>query len=257
MEERLSKKERQERILAQLRSNVAVRISSLADEFAVSTETIRRDIDQLTEKGFVNRTYGGASALPLAAEPGFLQRGHKNIPERKQIASYAVSLVGTDDVLMIDSGSTTTHFAHALASQSMKLTVLTNCIPVANALASTPGFRVILCPGDYNSYEYGVYGHETTDFLKRFRANKVFLGAGGLNATHVSDPDSRACWLKRAMIAQAERAILLIDGSKFGVQLFERVCSLDDIDDLVTDAQPPKEIRQALGTADVRLHLAP
>ncbi len=256
MEERLSKKERQDRILAQLRSNVAVRISFLAEEFAVSTETIRRDIDQLTEKGFVNRTYGGAAALPLAAEPGFLQRGHQNISERKQIASYAVSLVDTDDVLMIDSGSTTTHFARALASHTMKLTVLTNCIPVANALAGNPGIRLILCPGDYNSSECGVYGHETTDFLMRFRANKVFLGAGGLCATHVSDPDSRACWLKRAMIAQAERAILLLDSSKFGAQLFERVCSLDHIDDLVTDAQPAKDIRQALGNADVRLHVA-
>jgi len=105
----LSKRDRQKRILGQLNNDITVRISSLAEYFNVSTETIRRDIDSLTEKGKAKRTYGGAASISLTGEPGILQRRQTNINEREKIAGYAVSLIDPGDVLMIDSGSTTAH----------------------------------------------------------------------------------------------------------------------------------------------------
>jgi len=95
---RLSKRDRQYSILSKLNSDVSVRISILAELFNVSTETIRRDIDALTKRGKVNRTYGGAASIPLTSEPSITQRQQTNIAGRERISELAASLVQTGDV---------------------------------------------------------------------------------------------------------------------------------------------------------------
>lgn len=253
---RLSKKERWERILSRLNSDVTVRISSLASQFGVTTETIRRDIDELTERGLVSRTYGGAASRSLTAEPNLVQRRTHNVSERKRIAEQAVSLIEPDDVLMVDSGSTTYQFARALAARPTGLTVLTNCLPVAQVLGGITGFRVVLCPGNYREPENAVYGQETTAFLERFHANKAVIGAGGITPSNVTDADTEACWIKRKMIEKSERSILLLDHSKFESRLFDSVCPLTDINDLVVDRSPPEALENALRGAAVEVHVA-
>lgn len=253
---RLSKGERRERILSRLNSDVTVRISSLAAQFGVTTETIRRDIDELTEQGLVIRTYGGAASRSLTAEPNLGQRREHNVAERKRVAQLAVSLVDPGDVLMVDSGSTTYQFARALAARQMALTVLTNCLLIAQNLGGITGFHVMLCPGVYSETENAVYGQETTAFLDRFYANKAVIGAGGITENNVTDADANAGWIKRKMIERSERSILLIDHSKFDNRLFDNVCPLADIGDLVADRMPPEPITRALDAAPVRIHIA-
>ncbi len=256
MVERLSKNQRQERILMQLGNNVTVRIMSLAEQFNVTTETIRRDIDELTDKGLVSRTYGGAASNSLTTEPNIHQRRQANVAERERVARYAATLIEPGDVLMIDSGSTTGHFAKALAARIIKLTVLTNCIPVLQGFGGHPEVRVIMCPGEYRDTENGVYGHQTTSFLEHFQANKAIIGAGGITEIDVTDADAEASWVKRKMIERSERTLLLLDHGKFDKRMFDNVCSLKDIDDLIVDKKPPEVINRALKAASVRLHVA-
>lgn len=253
---RLSKRERWERILTRLNSDVTVRISALAEQFGVTTETIRRDIDSLTLQGLVSRTYGGAASKSLTAEPNLLQRRERHITERERIGRYAVSLVEPDDVLMIDAGSTTYQFARSLAAQPMGLTILTNCLPIAQVLGGISCFRVLLCPGDYSETENAVFGQDTVDFLGRFHANKALIGAGGIDEEGISDADAEACWIKRKMIACAERSLLLLDHSKFETRLFDRVCDLDAVSDLIVDRNPGRQIRRTLSRLPTRLHIA-
>lgn len=254
--ERLSKKERWQRILKRLNSDVTVRISTLAEQFGVTTETIRRDIDTLTQQGLVSRTYGGAASRSLADEPGLAQRRARNVAERERIARTAAALVQPGDVLMVDSGSTTYHFARALAAAPMDLTVLTNCIPVAQVLGAIADYRVLLCPGLFSVTEHAVFGQETTRFLERFHANKAFIGAGGITDRGVTDADAEACWIKRKMIERSDRSILLLDHSKFDCHLFDTVCDLAEISDLVCDQRPPKPIGRALRSLPTAVHLA-
>ena len=252
----LSKQDRQERILGQLNNDITVRISTLAEYFNVSTETIRRDIDSLTEKGKVKRTYGGAASVSLTSEPGINQRGRTNIHERERIASYAISLVDPGDVLMIDSGSTTAHFARALTTRPMKLTVLTNCFPVAQILGNISLFHVVVCPGAYNASENGVYGHETTAFLNRFHANKTFISAGGITKSDVTEADVNASWIKRKMIQRSEQVLLLLDNGKFDKPLFDKVCSWSEISDLIVDEKPSESMHRRLQKFQVNIHIA-
>ena len=248
---RLTQQERHAQILAVLRRDGIVRIATLAKSFDVTTETARRDLDELAESGALQRTYGGGAVRSLIDEPGIGLRGLVHAPERNRIAAAAVELVQSGDALMIDAGSTTSLFAGALAARNLHLTVVTNCLPVANALGTADRCRVILCPGDYAPREAGVFGTETVAFLRRFQANKAFIGAGGVTADGITDADSAGCAVKRAMLERADRALLLVDSSKFDVVQFERVGPLGDVDALVTEAAPSRKLAAALRSAGV------
>jgi len=162
--------------------------------------------------------------------------------------------VTAGDALMIDCGSTTALFAQSLARRNLSLTVVTNCLSVATVLGSAENVRVVVCPGDYVAREGGIYGSDTVAFIRRFRADKAFIGAGGLTTEGITDADSRGCWVKRAMIERSSRTILIMDSSKFEVPQFEQVCPLDDIDDLVCEAAAPPELEVPLLDAQVRVH---
>lgn len=253
---RTRKHERQARILAELKTAPAIRISHLSRKFAVSDETIRRDLDQLGAEGLLQRTYGGASIAPMGAEPSLNERYHVLVEERTRIAELALSLVSPGQVLMLDAGSTTAHFARCLAAAFSKLTVVTNSLVVVTALAASPGIRVIMVPGDYDAHEGGVFGPETNAFLGRFAANQCFIGSSGLTAAGPTEANSGSAWVKRCMLAQSQRHVLLVDQSKYNQPGLQVVCPLSDLDDIVTDEAPPRALADRLGKAAVRLHLA-
>ena len=253
---RITQQERHAQILALLRRDGTVRIATLAKTFDMTTETARRDLDELAESGALQRTYGGGAMRSLIDEPGIGLRGLVHAPERNRIAAVAADLVQPGDALMIDAGSTTSLFASALAARNLHLTVVTNCLPVANALGTAAKCRVILCPGDYVPREAGVFGTETVAFLRRFQANKAFIGAGGVTADGITDADSAGCAVKRAMLERADRALLLVDSSKFDVVQFERVGPLDDIDDLISEAAPSRKLGAALKRAGFHVGVA-
>jgi DeoR/GlpR family transcriptional regulator of sugar metabolism len=254
--ERLKKAARQRLIVAELSANATVRSSVIAQRLGVSAETVRRDIEELTEKGLVSRTYGGAAGRHVGLQPVVSDRSALAIGERQRIAAKAAALVQPGDVVMIDSGSTTTHFAHALARVAEGVTVLTNSFGAANVLADQPSMRVIVCPGDFSARERGVYGPETIAFLNRFNADTAFIGASGVTADGPTDVETQACWVKRSMLARSNRAVLLADSSKFDTKRLEIVCGWNELSDFVTDKAPPDGLARRLAAAKVTLHVA-
>jgi DeoR/GlpR family transcriptional regulator of sugar metabolism len=254
--QRLSQAERHAQVLALLRREGTLRIATLARTFDVTTETARRDLDALAENGALKRTYGGGASRSLIEEPGIAIRGRAHAAKRSRIGSVAATMVEAGDALMIDCGSTTSLFANALAARALHLTVLTNCLPAARVLGTNPHCRVILCPGDYVMREGGVFGSDAVDFIRRFKANRAFIGAGGLTGEGVTDADSQSCAIKRAMIERADHTSLLLDSSKYDLAQFERVCPLADFDRLVCDAPPPRRLATRLGAAGVAIVVA-
>jgi DeoR/GlpR family transcriptional regulator of sugar metabolism len=253
---RLGKRQRRERIIAELRANPTVRVAALARAFGVSTETVRRDLDELSAGGLVSRTYGGAALPATGVEPSLAERQRELTRERERIARRAFALLAPREVLMVDCGSTTWHFARRLAVEPLPLTVVTNCLGIASTLGANPAIRVVVCPGDYASSEGGTFGPETLAFLRRFRADKAVIGAGGLTAEGPSDVDSSAAWVKRVMLERALQGILLVDHSKFDQSRHEIICALDELDHLVSDEPPPPILAEAIAQDEVTLHVA-
>jgi DeoR/GlpR family transcriptional regulator of sugar metabolism len=249
---RPSKKVRQGQILVGLRVS-AVRTPDLATELGVSAETIRRDLKDLAEKGSLHRTYGGAIARPNGAEAAWNERFKVMTEERALIAALAVRLVRPGEVLAIDAGSTTLHFAHRLAAEVRDLTVVTNSFAVAMALAANGSIQIIACPGRYDPHEGNVTGGDTLAFLSRFNLSRAFIGASGITANGISDANSDAAAIKRLMLARAREGVLLVDHGKFGQQHLEVVCPLDAIKRIVTDRAPGGDFARALRQAKIKI----
>lgn len=247
---RLDRDERHRRIIAELKSNPTVRISHLAEAFKVSTETVRRDIDDLSSRGLVERTYGGAAA-PMGREPAIGERTAAMVSERQRIAAVAIQAIAPGDVVMIDSGATTHHLAEKIAAARLEATIITNGLDIAEAVGVSERVKVILCPGAYSAHEKGVYGQDTCEYLERFHANVAFTSAGGLTEGGITDVDSQACWIKRTMFRRAERRIFMADHTKFNIRLLEIVMPLTSLSDLVVDKPLPKNLAEATEAAAV------
>ena len=185
--DKLSKSERHSLIRNKLKSYPAIRVSELAADIDVSTETIRRDLAELEEAGLIHRTYGGASR-PLETEPGYTERDQLFSRQREGIAKSVASLIKEGGGGSYwGSGSTTFHVAVHLAARCKKLTLFTDSPVIASELAQNPTFKVHLLPGLFNEIEKCVYGPETVNYLSRIYAHHVILGASGLTADGVSN----------------------------------------------------------------------
>ena len=253
---KVKKDERQARILGELRASPAIRISALASDFGVSTETIRRDLDELSQQGMLSRTYGGAAARPLGAEPTLSERYKEHVEERERVGTFAARGIKPGQVLMIDSGSTNMHFARRLSAELRDLTAITNSCGIAAVLAANPTIRVVLCPGRYDSREGSVFGSDSENFLLRFNASLTVISCSGLTAEGPNDVNPAAAGIKRAMLARAESNMLLVDHSKFGVLALENVCGLDAIRLIVADRPPAGDLARAVRRAGIGLEIA-
>jgi DeoR/GlpR family transcriptional regulator of sugar metabolism len=253
---RLRKRERQDRILAELRLSTAIRIQDLAGSFQVSTETIRRDLEEMAETGHIMRTYGGAVAPQLGGEPGWMERDNLMVAEREAIGARAAEFVRDGETILIDAGSTTLHLARRLAAADKAITVVTNGYAAAIALGTNPRIAVHVCPGRHNPHEGGVTGAETIAYLNRFHLDRAFIGASGINAEGVNEADSEAATVKRAMLRRAQVPMLLLDHSKFDRRNFQIICPLQELAHLVTDEEPGPDLAGALEHARVEVHLA-
>jgi DeoR/GlpR family transcriptional regulator of sugar metabolism len=252
---KLKKSERQARILGELRASPAIRISALAGEFGVSTETIRRDLDEMSNQGVLSRTYGGAAARPFGAEPALSERYKEHVVERERVGTLAARFVKPGQVLMIDSGSTNLHFARRLSAELANLTAITNSCGIAAVLAANPTIRVVLCPGRYDSREGSVFGSDSEGFLQRFNANLAVISCSGLTVEGPNDVNPAAAGVKRAMLTRAESNMLLVDHSKFDVLALENVCSLETIRMMVADQAPAGELGAAIRRAGIPVEI--
>lgn len=253
---RAKKKDRQDRILAELRLSAAIRIPDLAESFRVSTETIRRDLEEMAEGGLITRTYGGAVVSQIGSEPGWMERDNLMVAERERIAALAADFVRDGETVLIDAGSTTLHLARRLATSNKSITVVTNGYAAAIALGTNPSIAVHVCPGRHNAHEGGVTGAETVAYLNRFHLDRAFIGASGVNAEGVNEANADAATVKRAMLRRAAAPMLLLDHAKFDRRSFQIICTLEELPHLVTDREPGPDLARALARAQVEVHLA-
>jgi DeoR/GlpR family transcriptional regulator of sugar metabolism len=253
---RLGKELRHNRILDELRVKPAIRVSDIAQRLGVHVETIRRDLNELHREGQISRTYGGASPVSVGVEPSLDERDRLLIVERMRMAEKAADLISIGDVIMMDVGSTTTHFARCLANRAKEVRVVTSNWKLIPILGPMPQINLILCPGEYSHEQGGVAGSDTTEFLKRFHADKVVLSGGGITEDGLYEYDSSFAWIKRVMLDCAQERVVIIDHSKFGQKVMDRVCPLSVIDHIVVDRSPDGPLLQSIHDAGIHLHIA-
>ena len=249
--------ERRKEIVRLTEENGKVEVAALAKRFGVSAVTIRIDLNALNAKGLVVRSRGGAvTSTRLTRELSFQEKYRKNLSIKRQLGQAVAELIDGDTrSLFLDSGTTTEQVALCLAGR-LNLTVTTNGLNTARALAESDGVDVRVTGGMLRKKSLSFYGRYAEESLRFLHCDKLILGADGVDLhVGVTTHFEQEAILNRSMCEAAREVILVADSSKFGRCNAHVICQLSDIDVLVTDTGLPGEVLETLESYDIRLHV--
>jgi DeoR family transcriptional regulator, fructose operon transcriptional repressor len=251
--------ERQQAMAQLVAERGRLSVNVLAAEYAVTTETVRRDLSALERMGLVRRVHGGAVPSDSLAviESGLVERDSTNTAEKERIARAALALLPpAGSTVLIDAGTTTHRFA-SLLPRDHRLIVVTHAVPVAARLAGNPQIELHLLPGRVRTTTQAAVGADTVVALSQLRVDTVFLGTNGLTVGHgLSTPDHDEAATKRAMVRSADRVVVLTDSTKIGTDTPLRFATLDEVDVLVTDDGISADDHTALTRAGLEVLVA-
>lgn len=257
--------ERHELIERLLSDHGRVGVVDLAQQFDVTTETIRRDLDLLERNGRLRRVHGGAVAASRGstAESSVAERMLLRADTKRAIARRALDVLGAGSrgSVYLDAGTTTSALALALpdhlAAVGASAEVVTHSMTIAHGLAARPELSLSVIGGRVRGVTAAAVGAETVRAIEGLRPDVAFIGTNGVSdAFGLSTPDPDEAAVKTAIIRSARRVVVLADSEKFGAELLVRFAGVADIDVLVTDAGPGASLAEALETAGAEVWVA-
>ncbi|TQS30203.1 DeoR/GlpR family DNA-binding transcription regulator [Microbispora sp. KK1-11] len=242
--------ERQQEILRAARDAGRVDVVTLAERFGVTTETIRRDLTALERAGVLRRVHGGAIPVErLGFEPALATRDEVLTAEKERIAKAALAELPEDGSVVIDAGSTTSRLVQALPPDR-ELTVVVNSPPLATTLAARPNLTVLMLGGRVRGRTLATVEDWAIQQLSQLNVDVAFMATNGCSvAKGLTTPDPAEAAIKRAMIACADRAVLLADHTKFSGTYLARFATLAEIDVVITDSGLDPDQAAALAAA--------
>ncbi|MBX2921572.1 MAG: DeoR/GlpR transcriptional regulator [Chitinophagaceae bacterium] len=235
--------ERHEYILNKISKKGKLNIDDLAREMKVSGVTIRKDLKLLEEKNLLFRTKRGASiSNPYAGDRPLNEKEFINIDEKKKIAKAAIDLIKNADSIMIGSGTT----AFALATvlhPSKKITVITPALKVGLELSNRNNVEVLQLGGVIRPNSSSVAGGYALQVLETISCELLFLGVDGIEPDYgATISNLTEATLNRRMIETAQTLILLADSSKFNRRGVAKICSMEQVDYIITDDKIPTHL---------------
>ena len=235
--------ERIDRIHALLRERKRISLDELCEIFGMSKNTIRRDITELEEEGFIRKVYGGIvlrEAQIMSLEP-FSAREIRNIAEKKIVAELAASLVNDGEVIYIDSGTTTMHMLPYLAEKNF-LTIVTASVYVLELATRYNNLNVIATGGNLQPPIKAFVGPDVLKCIRNYNFSKIFLASTGISIEHgATNASPLECEVKRELVKKSCAKYLLVDSSKFDVASLMTYSDLRGLDNIVTEKNPPEK----------------
>ncbi len=247
---------RQKEIVALVRGEGFVAIEKIARRFAVTPQTIRRDIRNLSDAGLLRRHHGGAG-LPSSVENyAYQARKVLCLQEKKRIARLLARNIPDKASMFINIGTTNEEVAKALAHKN-GLRVITNNLNVAAILSANKSFEVIVAGGVVRQRDHGITGHATIDFIKQFKVDFGIIGISGIDTDGMLlDFDYREVRVAQAIIDNSRRVFLAADYSKFGRNAMVRLAHISRVDTLFTDRMPPDGMKDVLSLENITVLVA-
>jgi len=228
--------ERQRRILVRARTEGRVDVGTLATELGAAPETVRRDLGQLSDRGLLQRTHGGAFPVESAGfETNIAHRATSSIVEKRRIAAVAADRLHGAETVYIDEGITPQFVAEALLPQG-PITVVTSSLLAAGAMAESPSITVLLLGGRLRGRTMATVDHWATQMLGELVIDLAYLGANGISREHgLTTPDPAVAAVKGLAMARSRRRVFVGTHNKFGVTSFCRFAGISDFEALITD----------------------
>lgn len=236
-------------------------VGTLAETFAVSPATIRRDLALLDRRGLIERAHGGAAPrtrgrMPGVPEPPVLSRSTVQVDEKRAIGKAAARHVGDGDVLYISGGTTTAEMIPYIAGRR-GLTVVTSALNIASLLAVHPEMTVIVVGGTLRHSEMSMLGAIAEDALRELRVDKLFMGSPAVHYEHgFSADDMTEVQSDRNIMAIANEITVLADRTKFGRISTMRQAPITGVHRIVTDSGTPSSAVEAIRERGVEVDVA-
>ena len=238
--------ERQQRLLEILRELNAANLESLAEELDVSSSTVRRDLEVLEEQGLVERTHGGAVYRgPHRHSIVFAERMHEQVEAKKAVGRYAASLVEPQMTVLIDGGSTALYAAQQITARPLQ--VVTNSLAIANQFADDERTELLLIGGNLYPRTGVLVGPVATHCLADLHADLLLFSLAGIYEDAAFNQNLSMAELEQLMLRCAATKVLMMDSTKFGRKSLARVCSVSDVDVVVTDSGITERWKRLLG----------
>ena len=248
--------ERRRAILDLLNRHGRVLVADLAAQFNTSQVTIRKDLEILHAQGHVHRTHGGAlpSREGMLEDPALRDKEKLHRREKLQIAEAAAAMVSEGQVIILDSGTTTTAIARALRDRK-KLTIITNAVNIAAELSGA-SIEVILTGGTLRANSFSLVGPIAEESLRRLNADILFLGVDGFDVQYgLSTPNLLEAKVNRTMMDVARLSVAVCDSSKFGRRSLSLIAPPSAVHHVITDRGIPKAELSALKKAGIDVTL--
>lgn len=251
------KQTRIQSIKAYIVASRTVTLEQICEKFQISKSTLRRDLEEIIADGDIRKSYGVLTAQPAAQQRPFEERYVANAAAKRRIAERAAQLVSDNDIIFIDSGSTTMYMPDYLQDRS-NITIITNNLEVIRRAYPFRNIMVITISGILNRDLDSFAGASAVSVLAGYNINRAFMATAGIardfsiTNSFVAETD-----LKKMAMARSQRRVLLADAAKFGVLSLCTYCRMEEIDTLVTDRDPPAEYLIRLREAGKELVVCP
>jgi DeoR family transcriptional regulator of aga operon len=226
-------------VLEHIRQRGAASIQELADAVRTSPSTIRRDLEHLEERGYLERTHGGALIQQRQSrstfEPEAAISAQFSRLEKAAIGRAAASTLCGGESVIFDSSSTVVMAAQACLTRELALTAVTNDLRIAQILAASPKMRVVVLGGTVRPGSLTLTGTPGEDFIASLSADVAFIGVHAIHNSIPTETSLEVAAMKLAMISSARRVVLLADASKFQLAAFCRICHPAAVHEVITD----------------------
>jgi DeoR family glycerol-3-phosphate regulon repressor len=247
---------RQSDIVALAKAEGRVSVEGLADRFNVTPQTIRKDLNDLCQRGVLQRYHGGAIIASGTANLGYEARRKLATDEKRRIGIKAASLIPDGSSLLINIGTTTEQVAAALRGKD-GLLVITNNLNVANILQGYEQIEIIVAGGVVRHHDGGVVGEAAVDFIRQFKVDHAVIGTSAIDVDGtLLDFDYREVKVAQAIMNCARKSILVADRMKFERKAPVRIGHISQLDYFVTDAEPPARVRELCHDHEVSVEIA-
>jgi DeoR/GlpR family transcriptional regulator of sugar metabolism len=235
--------QRQQRIAELVRESGSVTVARLEEELRISSATARRDLAVLERQGKVKRTHGGA-VMPgfTQHEDSFRQRLGEAVEAKGRLARAAAAMLEADEAVFVDSSTTAYYAARRMLAEAPSVTCLTNLVPVMDlfSTADPSGASMVGVGGIFRALTLSFVGPCAVRTVESYLVDRAFVSVKGITAGgHLTDADPLEAEVKRAMIRQSDKPVLLVDGRKFECRGMSVIGHVSEVSLVVTaDARP-------------------
>lgn len=226
-----------------IQSMGVVSMDELCEHFAISMSTLRRDINILLSQNSVQKVYGGVASKEHGLIP-FENRDTINKSDKSLIAKKSAQLIDSNELIFIDSGTTTRDILKYLPEKVTKLTILTNNLDVINDVADRPDISLLVLGNIFKHSTRSFVGNDTLDIIEKYNINKAFMAATAVSIENgLTNSDIQEYELKKRIVRKAHQVYLLADASKFDHATLLTYAQLTDLSAIVTSKAIPEKYR--------------